>query len=61
MKLKAWLNGLGYDFGKWELVKREDGVWFAAHKPSLYADKIGTGRTYDEAIMNARKVTNETN
>lgn len=57
-KLKAWPNGMGYDFGNWQLMKRYDGVWFASYTPNgqFYATKAGEGDTYVAAIQNAKNI-----
>ena len=53
--LKRWSNGLGFDFGEWELVKLADGSWSAALKPAWFGGtvKIGRAATYLEAIRTA--------
>lgn len=52
--LKAWPNGMGFDYRDWELVQTESG-WSAAHKPAWFGGtaKTGTGQTWHEAMANA--------
>jgi hypothetical protein len=54
-KLRAWPNGLGFDFRDWELVKLDSGEWSATWRPRAFGAvaAVGTGRTYAEAMQSA--------
>lgn len=52
---KRWPNGLGYDYGKWELVPWK-GTWYANYKPYWETVLHGIGRTWREAILNAKPI-----
>lgn len=59
-KLKAWPNGLGYDFGSWELLRpvTASHPWRARYIPrgERSATKYGEGSTYQEALSNAKPI-----
>lgn len=57
-KIKVWPNGLGFDWGKWECMQAHDGSWMVrkfASKEDRLPCMFGTGTTYIEAIVGARK------
>jgi hypothetical protein len=54
-KLRAWPNGLGFDFRDWELVQLDSGEWSATWRPRTFGAvaAVGTGRTVAEAMQSA--------